>query len=447
MIQSIAASDSREALKSVASGDETFDRVRIDGDVVRLDNFCIRHAELARHLADMPAPEKFDELIRIVAVGLVCVQQVQARNDTAVVEKAIQHMLDSVLPQLSGLPGVVKEKLLNELGTGDGKALKPVKDQIDIVHAATKKMVDDTKQFVVEQLDPRRSDSPLGQTIAAVSAKLDPTRVGSIQHTLEQAVKNVTAEGGALARTVKDTVAEALKPLKDQVDALGNQIRKDETIAAIVDQTTLKGVPFEERVVQDLQLSLKAIGAVVEYTGADNKPGDILVSTSNSSVAYAGAKIVIETRDQQTPKARKAVSDDLSKAMTQRGANAAIYLSKTSGGFGKEIGDWAEGLDERGPWVATTYEHLQTAIRLLLTLHRLQTMQAEAPEFDGAVVESQMTRIRTSLKRITNINTKSKTAKDAVDSIMGDAESLRDEIRDALNAIEDVLRKANAGNN
>ncbi len=126
--------------------------------------------------------------------------------------------------------------------------------------------------------------------------------------------------------------------------------------------------------------------------------------------------------------------------MAERGANAAIYLSRTPAGLGKEICDWAEGENDYGPWVATTHENLRTAIRFLMVQHRIRSMKSDSPEFDGPAIENQLQRIRTALKRVKTIKTKVTAVRTSADSISSEATEMQDEIVEALNSLEDAIR-------
>lgn len=52
--------------------------------------------------------------------------------------------------------------------------------------------------------------------------------------------------------------------------------------------------------------------------------------------------------------------------LAERKADAGIYVSKTEDGLAKEVGDWAEGTCEKGPWVACTHPNLAAALRFLV---------------------------------------------------------------------------------
>jgi hypothetical protein len=127
--------------------------------------------------------------------------------------------------------------------------------------------------------------------------------------------------------------------------------------------------------------------------------------------------------------------------MTERGANAAVYVSRDVHGLANEIGEWAEGECGCGSFVACTYEHLNTALRFLIIQKKLATLQACRQEIDAATVLAQLTRIRTALDRIKNINRKTNDIRSCAGDIENDSGQLRTEVRDALAAIEEMVNK------
>ncbi|MGH9895111.1 MAG: hypothetical protein ACREA0_24635 [bacterium] len=126
--------------------------------------------------------------------------------------------------------------------------------------------------------------------------------------------------------------------------------------------------------------------------------------------------------------------------MTERSADAGIYLSRSTQGLGLEIGEWGEGASSRGPWVATTPHHLKIAIRLLVVQHRLGVMRDAASQVDRPAIEAQVERIRTALRRVGTINRAASGIRDQVGTIQDEAKELRSEVRDALVCVEDALR-------
>ena len=81
----------------------------------------------------------------------------------------------------------------------------------------------------------------------------------------------------------------------------------------------------------------------------DNKPGDDVVTIPDAVFGGGEYRIVIEARNRDSAKGRKAIAEDLDKKMAERSANPAIYLNRTQDGLAREIGDWSEGESELGP--------------------------------------------------------------------------------------------------
>jgi hypothetical protein len=178
----------------------------------------------------------------------------------------------------------------------------------------------------------------------------------------------------------------------------------------------------------------------VNHVGGDNRPGDVLVCVGASSVCGVTLKIVVEARDRQAAMGRKQISETMTTAMSERAGSAGVYVSRSGDGLAREIADWAEGVCERGLYVACTHEHLITAIRFLVSAARLDAMRASVPTINTSSVEAQIQRVRTALRRITAINTKAGEVRGSADAIRQEAEALRDEVRGALTDIEDILR-------
>ena len=138
---------------------------------------------------------------------------------------------------------------------------------------------------------------------------------------------------------------------------------------------------------------------------------------------------------------RSAISYDIAKKIAERNGNAGVYLSRSQDGLSlHEIGEWAEGICEHGPWVACTHQHLITAVRFLIVQKRLLALRSAAHELDSASIELQLKAIRTALSRIKTIKTKLKEMNICSDAVGEQVEHLRDEIKEALTSIECSLQ-------
>jgi hypothetical protein len=406
---------------------------------VILHGFEIRNPDVAAYLAQQPTEDQRRAFLQAVEVGVFCLERASTAKDTEFVKRQVERLLNELESKVGAIPHKVRDELLSKVGTGDGQILKPLVDATFFAAKTVTDRIGDCKSFVADLLDPTKESASVGKAVKTVSDMLDPARKDSVQGSLETAITKVTGEDGALAKSVKAVVAEAIKPLKDEVDALGKEIRGQEAAAEALMQTIEKGVPYEEEIVERLQPWAKAVGAKLQHVGGDNRPGDVVITLAATSICAHDVRLVIEARDRKTPVGRQAIAADLTVKMSERSANAAIYLSRRSEGLGREVGDWCEGDCDSGPWVATTDEHLHTAIRLLVVMHRLRAMRADRPELDGPAIENQIQRIRTALNRVKTINRKVTEVRSTAEEIGMETGSLRDEIREALVALEDAI--------
>lgn len=301
--------------------------------------------------------------------------------------------------------------------------------------------IDEVKNLLSQEIDPHRETSTVGRTLSELRKLLNPEWDGSVQKSFQIAVEGVTAANGTLSQSVKEVVSVAIRPLAEEVDELGKEIRGKREAKSIIEQTTLKGEPYELEVVETLQKWAQIVGAEIYHVGRDNQTGDIIIKISPTSSLAAELSLVIEAKMDAQSRGRKRISDLLEEAMKIRQANAALFLSHDKDGLANEIGEWAEGELERGPWVATTHEHLTTAVRFLIVKQRLDELRKSSATTDPETIIKQIERIRTTLKKITNINTQITKIKETATGIASEAKGLKTDIEDALSRIESAISK------
>lgn len=436
------ASDEIDVEPNGEAASDAFDTIDIEGDIVTLHSFQIHNHDLAAYLSAQALEDQPQAFRRAVEVGVFCLERASTAKDTEFVKRQIERLLNEMDSRVSAIPSKVEDELVKKIGTGDGQVLKPIFDASLQAANDVKGRIRECNALLTEHIDPTKESSSLGNALKTVRDLLDPKRTDSVQYTLQSAVTRVTGQDGVLAQVVKATVEAAISPLKDEVKDLAKEVRGQDAAEEVLMQTTEKGKPFEEEIVEVLQPLAKLFGATLEHVGGDNRPGDILFSLTTTSVCPADFRLVVETRDRTTPVGRTVIARDLATKMVERSANAGLYISRTSDGFGREICDWCEGEGERGPWVATTHEHVRTAIRFLMALNRLRTLRSEVPDIDGTAINNQIQSIRTALNRIKNINSNLTNIGTATSTIKIEAEALRDEVKVALATLEDTIRQA-----
>lgn len=92
-------------------------------------------------------------------------------------------------------------------------------------------------------------------------------------------------------------------------------------------------------------------GIEINHVVDDNRPGDIFIEMSESTIAGINAAIIVEIKDDKESRRRKRVSIALNEARADRDTDAAIFLGRTSADLAKELGEWGKGQLERGTFV------------------------------------------------------------------------------------------------
>lgn len=127
--------------------------------------------------------------------------------------------------------------------------------------------------------------------------------------------------------------------------------------------------------------------------------------------------------------------------MQRRQATAAVYVGRTSAAFAREIGDWADGRGESGPFIACVDGALELAMRFIVALVRLDDLHQAHHELDATAIRPYVSQIRTSMDRVRSVKTKLTAIENAAGDIRSDVESLRSEVLTALESVEALLKR------
>jgi hypothetical protein len=407
---------------------------------VRINSLDIPYPEVADFLLRFPEEERLATFLSAIQVGVFSLERAQTSRDTEFVRRQVELLLAGVTSAVEKIPLATQDALIAKIGTANGQVLAPIQNLVSSVTAATATRLQEVKDLLSQDIDPNKESSTIGRVLRALRDLLDAKRSDSVQGSIQTALSQIAAADGALARTVKGTLLDVLQPIQQQLNDLSAEVRSKEAVAEALSHTTLKGFSYEEEVLQELQAWARSTGAQVQHVGIDNQAGDIIVQLPEDSIISQPLSIIVEVRDRQNAAGRKVTNDALSKAMEVRQAGAAIYLSRTTSGLAREMGEWGEGMSDRGPWIACTGPQLLTALRFLIVQVRLARQRAHCADIDSQSIEVQLQRVRTSLERVKKISRRVGEVRTGADEIQEEAESLRDEIKWALAAIEDAIR-------
>ncbi|MEH2199642.1 hypothetical protein [Nostoc sp.] len=392
------------------------------------------------YLQQFPQSEYEDICRDAFELGFLCLQTAQTRHGNELIKQQMESLLVEFQQAVKVIAESFGQELVNQVGTDNGQLLAPLQAQINLTSAVLTEKLNSVGTLLTQEIDPARETSVVGRFLNSLRQLLDAKRSDSIQGAFKAALINATKENGTLAVAVKNVVSESVKPLAEQVEKLTREIRDQQVTQQVLEQTTAKGITYEELVVVELQNWSKLSGAEVEHIGHDGDTGDILVKFTSKSLAAIEVSIAIELRNRPSkPFGRQAIAQHLQEAMVRRSANSAIFLSYSREGLAQEIGDWAEGVSESGYWIATTHPFLIIAIRFLVIQQRLNKLRTFQSELDVTAVEQQIQQIRTALGRIRTMKKSLTEVGKSVAVIKAEADAMSTDIQSALKSIEQTL--------
>lgn len=420
-------------------------QIEVQDNCIIIQNLEIRLFDAVAFLQQIPEHEQKAACINAFEIGFFCLQRVHHFDDVEFVRREFDYLLAELERAVAVIPQALSKNLASKIGTENGQLLAPMQAQILLTKAVIAEQLESVKILFQQEIDISSDTSSLGGVMNKIQNLLDPNRIDSVQGVLIEYLKNLTSESGLLPKSVKAVVEEAIKPLASEVDQLAQEIREKELVQSVLEQTISKGAIYEEVVLAELQKWSKTCGAEISYVGDENRPGDILIKLSSHSVIGTDITIILEARNRESQRwGRRNISRHLETAMAKYEADAAIFLSRSLRGLGKDVGELGQGENKYGFWVATHHEMLHVALQFLILRQQIVSQQTFNSQIDGGAIESQVQRIESSLKHISQINTYLTDMEKNSEGIREQAKALRKEIRSSLDSIMAAISRNQA---
>ena len=419
-------------------------QIEVLSDSIIIQNLEIRLFDAIEFLRQIPESEQKAACINAFEIGFFCLQRVHHFDDVEFVRREFDYLLAELQRAVALIPSSLEKNLASKIGTENGQLLAPMQAQIHLTRAVITEQLEAVRNLFISEIDISKDTSTLGGVINKIQNLLDPNRLDSVQGVFLEALKNATIESGVLAKSVKSVVEEAVKPLASEVDKLAIQIREQELVESVLEQTIAKGAIYEELVLVELQKWSKTCGAEISYVGDENRPGDILIKLTSNSVVSIDITIILEARNRESQRwGRTKISRHLESAMAKYEANSAIFLSHSLRGLGKDVGEFGQGECQYGFWIATHHDMLNVALQFLILRQQLTSQKTFSSPIDSAAIKAQLERIELSLNNVTKINTLLTNMEKNTEGIRDSAKALRNEIRSSLEAIAQAISKSN----
>ena len=207
---------------------------------------------------------------------------------------------------------------------------------------------------------------------------------------------------------------------------------------------TQKGFEFEEYCEKTLSSIAKMFGDRLEKTGEtvglveNSKKGDYVYTIKEND-----KKIVLEMKDYTRPQTTPSLEKYLNEAISNRGTDYAIVISKSAQGFSKEVGMFQEYGNKL--FVALTpsdsdNSELHNELIVIAMRWARQKLVQKTSEFDSAILQDKISNVQRTMKKFSNIKTKCTSISNISQEISGDVQELRTAIKTDLEEISKALK-------
>jgi hypothetical protein len=397
--------------------------------------------QAAEYLGRQPRAHWVQHFTRALEIGAFCLERATSSQDMEFVRRQADRLMNEVAAAVRTIPPAVNAELVALMGTQDGQVLAPIVQLVNSTSSMAERSVSDARRLL-QEMDPARDDGTIGRALKAVRDLLDAERKDSVQARIESAVDGLGDRGGQFASVLRTLLEEELGPVLAELRLMTDRTLAQHAAAEVVNRTTEKGLPYELEVLSRVQAWGKAVGATVDHVGSDNRPGDIVVRFGSKSIVNRELTLVIEARDRTEGKGIKRVAEELEAAILQRNAACGLYVGRTQAAYAKEIGEWADGRCPSGPYVACIDGLLESALRYVVALVRLDDFRDAHRHIDAAAIQPHIAQVRTSMERIRSIKTKLTAVDSATGDVRRELDSLRSEVVAAVDTIQAILHQS-----
>jgi hypothetical protein len=384
-----------------------------DTDEVTIHEVTIRDAELTSYLADHGPDERREIVDRAFRVGLMTLQLADTSKDLEYVKREFETMQTALENELTD----VREDLDNRFGNeGD---LPELLDDYFGEDGELREALTDAFGEDGELTD--RLDEQLGEDGERLQAALDPDADGTPTNRLKS-------------------------QLIERIDSLRDKLAEEAGAQEERQLSPRKGEDFEDTVAEMLDDIVYRTNDSVRHTGTEE--GDIgeKVGDHVLTLGETGQRIVIESKseaDYSEPKIR----DQLDRALENRSADVAIFVSKCESYLPNKLGYFQE-FDKQRLSVCLSEDDDDDLDRGFLQIGlnwaRMRAIEEHVDTgtcLDPGTVQAQVENVHQRVERVAEVKKKCSSITKTAEQIKSELDELRDDVINNLNKITAELSK------
>lgn len=393
------------------------------GDELVLEGFHETDPDVVAYVREAEDAEA--AVHRCLAMGARALRLAAATLDTQLVEHRFAEMTSALDRSVEQLAKRVEESAHGLLDDEDGALVKALRGWLA-----------DVEKQLGATFDESSKTSAIAK-LEAVLAKARDEQVSAVRRLLDP--ENDGSPLAAWQREIVREIKERGEELERALDGLREQLRIDKARAEERERTALKGLEYEQLVLEALTRLVTRHEDVREHVGdtagPEGKVGDIVVRVGSGR---EGARYVVEVKDMRLP--LKGALDELDQAIENRDAQAGLIVFSSQDKA--PIHDPFQVFDHKAIVVLDKETVDDLPLRLACAWARWVCLRGEREDIetiDRARVGSLIDAARLTLKTAATIKSSNTKAKNAIDDATAHLEKLVREVGDTLDSLEREL--------
>ena len=301
--------------------------VLVSGDRVTVSQLVLDDPAVAAYLASIPEPQRPDELIRAIGIGVHGLS-------TTTMRATIDEMQQQVQRIIATAAAAAERQVGSALAEGQAHLAAKLDPELrsSLIARAIAEL-SDLHESTLQRFDPERTDSHTARLLGAMSDLLGPQ--GQLAQRLAEVFDPASSDTGI--GQLAESFERRFQELRDLM--VGEQGRREEA-----ERGTAKGIEFEDELDELLRDEARSMsGCIVERIGhaggslgTQTKVGDFLVTLPD------GTRVVVEAKNacRVALTGNTGILTELDSAMDNRSAEWAVCISRRDA-FPGEVGTFA----------------------------------------------------------------------------------------------------------
>jgi hypothetical protein len=446
-----------------------FPQVTLTDDYAEIANIRITDPDTLSYLRQVDPGDLVSEIVKAINLGVAVTSRVQASSDMEFVNRRLSEMTAHVDSRFMALNSNLQSALQTHLDPGAADSFMAKTQQIianqsqqigkelgDLLRETRSSIAQETSRIeegrkqLDQSLNPKYADSYLAVLIEKfggfenyLNTQLSETDASSFIGKLRSAVGDYFGDNGQVLQLIDDKLrvdiegktplGQVFLGLRTEIQDLRDLLVKLSGQKELMEQTSVKGFVFEDRVFERLQDISQPHSDLVEDLSkqaevSGSKKGDYLYSVQDSP-----GKIVLDAKCYKRITSLPGMLSYIKQAMSNRDAAFGIIVVPEKRNLQKQIGEW----NVYGDIIITPLEHLETSIKYAKNCLRLKEFKSN--EVNVGLIKYKLDEVRRKIKGFSSIKGKLTKLNNGVSTsiaeVQMDLSNLKEEIAKKLEEI------------